>query len=551
MENERGVIGTPAVVLAIAAVLFAATAALSLLSLRSGSGDSQWVDHTHRVLEELGTTLQLAADARHGGLAFALTGEEQRLEMVRRSMTSERSSVERVALLTSDNARQQNRLPELRRLVEAEVAWQKSLLRSRSRVIARGALESSASVRRYERLQQLIGEMKNEEQALLRQRAERQRQSVRQTIAVEIAGDLVIVALVLAAALMNRRATSARAQAEQRLAASNVEIQQRLADLQQRSAELSMLGYLAENLQTCEGNADVDRVVDTIVPRLFPGSRGAVFLAVRSTEIIPQTVWPPDSKAEFQAFHWQDCLGLSRFTLHRAGQPGTPECPHAPLTENESAICVPMIARGEPIGLLHVRWSDPHLRVEELVRTVAEQLGMAYANLSLHETLRRQAVRDPLTGVFNRRYMEESLEREIHRATRHNKPLSVLLVDLDRFKEFNDALGHAAGDELLRDLGGIMERMVRAEDIVCRYGGDEFVIIMPDAAANVAAVRAQSLMEQVGERSLRSGSGIPVTMSIGIAVFPQDGSDPRTLLKAADDALYAVKRGGRGRVLHA
>jgi diguanylate cyclase (GGDEF) domain len=194
---------------------------------------------------------------------------------------------------------------------------------------------------------------------------------------------------------------------------------------------------------------------------------------------------------------------------------------------------------------------EPATRVEELVRTVAEQLALAYANLNLHETLRRQAIRDPLTGVFNRRYMEESLEREIHRAARHNKPLAVLLLDLDHFKEYNDALGHAAGDELLHELSALMVRIVRGEDIVCRYGGDEFVIIMPDADARVVASRAQTLMDHVAGRSDPSGSGITVTSSIGVALFPNDGADAKTLLKAADGALYLAKRQGRGRMLHA
>ena len=551
MRKERWFIRTPAVVLVIAAVLFAAAGILSLWSLRSVAADSRWVDHTHQVLEELGATLRLATDARHGVLSYALTNEPRRLEIVRTSLSAELASVERIASLTSDNPRQQPRVAELRGLAQADAAWQKSMLRNRGASAARTAVEAPVVVRRYDRLQRLIGEMESEERALLQERAERQNRSVSRTVIWAIAGDLVIVALVLAAVMMSRRALLERSRAEDRLATANAELTQRLADLEQRSSELSMLGTLAENLQTCEGTADVDRVVAGLLPRLFPGSRGAVFLVVRSTEIVPQSVWPPDAEGEFQAFHWQECVGLSQFIVHRAGATGTPDCPHQTLLEGESAICAPMLARGEPIGLLHLRWNDPYLRVEDLVRTVAEQLGLAYANLSLHETLRRQAVRDPLTGVFNRRYMEESLEREIHRAARHGKPLAVLLVDLDHFKEFNDALGHAAGDELLHDIAGIMERMVRGEDIVCRYGGDEFVIIMPDADARVVASRAESLMEQVAGKSLRSGSGISVTMSIGVALFPQDGSDAGSLLKAADGALYEAKRSGRARVLNA
>lgn len=551
MKSERWFLRAPAVALAIAAVLFTAAALLWLVSLRSVAGDAAWVDHTHQVLEALGGTLQSATAARQEALRFALSGETQRLSIVGKEVVRERASADRVAELTADNVLQRERAATLQKVARADENWFRALVRSGDSARARAAVQSLSVHRRDEQLRRLIEEMEGEERQLLQQRARRQRVSVRRTMMSGIAGDLLILALVTAAVMMSRRALQERSSAEQQLASANDELTRRLSDLQQRTSELALLGTLAENLQTCEGKSDVDRVVDDLLPRLFPNSRGVVFLVKRSTEIVPQTSWPPELNSESEAFQWQECLGMSRFTMYRSGHSDSPVCPHVRLGAGQSAICVPMLARGEPVGLLHFLWSDQELRVEELVRTVAEQLALAYANLSLHETLRRQAVRDPLTGVFNRRYMEESLEREIHRAARHDKPLAVLLVDLDRFKEFNDALGHAAGDELLLEVAKLMERMVRGEDIVCRYGGDEFVIIMPDAEARVVAARAQSLMDQVMAGPVASGSPVAVTLSIGVAMFPRDGVDARGLLKSADGALYEAKRSGRGRVLHA
>jgi diguanylate cyclase (GGDEF)-like protein len=181
---------------------------------------------------------------------------------------------------------------------------------------------------------------------------------------------------------------------------------------------------------------------------------------------------------------------------------------------------------------------------------VAEQISLALANLALRETLRRQAIRDGLTNLFNRRYMEETLEREISRAQRKDAGLGLLMIDIDHFKSFNDDYGHDAGDMVLREVGGLLLNRTRKEDVACRYGGEEFLIIIPETGEDDALARAEELQAALcamhltyHERMLRE-----VTVSIGVAVFPRHGSNVDNLLKAADLALYAAKRAGRNRV---
>jgi diguanylate cyclase (GGDEF)-like protein len=186
----------------------------------------------------------------------------------------------------------------------------------------------------------------------------------------------------------------------------------------------------------------------------------------------------------------------------------------------------------------------------QLFQTVAEQISLALANLALRETLRRQAIRDGLTNLFNRRYMEETLEREISRAQRKDAGLGLLMIDIDHFKSFNDDYGHDAGDMVLREVGGLLLNRTRKEDVACRYGGEEFLIIIPETGEDDALARAEELQAALcamhltyHERMLRE-----VTVSIGVAVFPRHGSNVDNLLKAADLALYAAKRAGRNRV---
>jgi diguanylate cyclase (GGDEF)-like protein len=182
---------------------------------------------------------------------------------------------------------------------------------------------------------------------------------------------------------------------------------------------------------------------------------------------------------------------------------------------------------------------------------VAEHIALALANLKLREKLQNQSIRDSLTGLFNRRYMEESLEREMRRCDRKRQPLSIIMIDVDHFKRFNDTFGHNAGDAVLRELGHFLQRYVRGSDIACRYGGEEFILILPEASLSVTQQRAEQIKE--GARQLNvecSGQQLgKITLSLGVACFPTHGLDGEAVIKAADTALYRAKQEGRDRVV--
>ena len=165
--------------------------------------------------------------------------------------------------------------------------------------------------------------------------------------------------------------------------------------------------------------------------------------------------------------------------------------------------------------------------------------------------LREQSVRDHLTGLFNRRYMEETLERELLRAARRQHSLGIIMLDVDDFKCINDAGGHAAGDAILRELGNLLLGYVRGEDITCRYGGDEFIIVLPDASREVTRERAELISTYAKQFQLQieGQTREAVTLSFGIAIFPENGSTSTAILRAVDTALYRAKREGRGRVV--
>jgi len=229
-------------------------------------------------------------------------------------------------------------------------------------------------------------------------------------------------------------------------------------------------------------------------------------------------------------------------------------CKHLIGGQPLAHICVPLLSKGEALGLLHVAQLDGGVLTperERLAITVGEHLALSMANLKLRETLRLQSIRDPLTGLFNRRYMEESLDRELSRADRSGKPLAVLMLDLDHFKKFNDSFGHDAGDTLLTSVGNYLRANTRSSDIVCRYGGEEMVVILPDASEENAVKRAEALRTGIRTLEVHSrGEAIgQVTTSIGLAVYPTHASTGPDILKAADIALYEAKHTGRDRVV--
>ena len=188
----------------------------------------------------------------------------------------------------------------------------------------------------------------------------------------------------------------------------------------------------------------------------------------------------------------------------------------------------------------------------QIAATLAEGMALALANLKLRETLRRQAIRD-LTGLFNRCHLEETLERELHRVKRLGIHLGVVMLDLDHFKTYNDKFGHNAGDELLVALGNLILSLVGAEDIPCRFGGEEFLLIIPGVKgssfrqAEQMRLGVKQLHEQHPGKFLH-----PITISAGVAVFPRDGASADVLIRAADAALLSGQKrrpgpGGGGR----
>ena len=359
---------------------------------------------------------------------------------------------------------------------------------------------------------------------------------------------------------------------EEALKQSNEKLLTGISALEQTSRENERLSEMVDLLQACPNTEEACLVIGDQLGKFFPEDSGILYLFHASRNILDRVAsWGPALKDPL-VFKPDDCWGLRRgrmhivetdITAHHQTQPAPSLiCPHITPEGPADYLCVPLVAQGEALGLLHLRHKDvkgspsssgewyTHAK-RQRIHTIVDSLSLSLANLKLRSTLKQQSIRDPLTGMYNRRYMEETLEREILRAARNNESVGVIMTDIDHFKQFNDTFGHQAGDVLLQSLGHMFLTHVRGEDVACRYGGEEFILLLPGSTLEQTRQRAEELREKVHYMNVAfQGQSLgTVTLSFGVAVYPEHGAISEELVQVADQALYRAKAEGRDRVI--
>jgi len=340
-----------------------------------------------------------------------------------------------------------------------------------------------------------------------------------------------------------------------------------ITQLEQQTREVRAMADMGRMLQASAARGELFNVIGSYARELFPTETGALFIYSASRDDLEAAVvwgdFPTDG--DQRRFAPDECWALRHGQAYQQDSAhASLHCAHVKNLEAAHYLCVPLMAHGETLGVLHLRFSTAEAGAESttgarsvgavsaLAGSIAEYVALAYANQVLRDTLRNQAIRDPLTGLFNRRYAEETLDRELQRAARKQAPLCLISLDLDEFKRINDAYGHDAGDLVLQKIAIVLKAHTRGQDVACRYGGEEFLLVMSDAPLEVARRRAEALREAIGSLAIEYKSqSLAITASFGVAVFPDAGADRGQLLKAADGALYEAKNGGRNQVVTA
>ncbi|GFO56014.1 GGDEF domain-containing protein [Geomonas sp. Red276] len=499
-----------------------------------------WTNHTYEALstlDELNLAMLQAESSRRG---YVLTGKAQFKEQSLVNVRKASVLLEQLRELTKDNQLQQVRIGKLTPLLERKaVLFAKSMA-----VFEKGGRLDPVQARITEEgsvlmlmIQSGIGEMKIQEQTLLVERRKGQKLSMSYLFLVMVGGMVAAMTILSLAYLLARHEASEN---------------QKVAEaLEEANLDMATLSEMTQFLQICSDLGEARRILSSFGSRFFSRDAGGIYLINSSRNLAEEA-------ATWGEGH-SDVFGPTQCWALRLGQPYSADhacdvgCPHK-AKGAKANICVPLAAHHETMGVLHISFNtvlSPAAleKKRQLAVAFAEQVALALRNLQLREKLRELSIRDPLTGLLNRRYMEESLARELSRANRKGCTIGLVMIDVDYFKSLNDRFGHDAGDRVLKEFGYLLQNLTRGSDVACRFGGEEFTLILPETTKQGATEKANMLRKAVKELDLVMGQHLgQITISAGVASFPEDGETAAQLLAAADSALYRAKKGGRDRV---
>jgi diguanylate cyclase (GGDEF)-like protein/PAS domain S-box-containing protein len=355
----------------------------------------------------------------------------------------------------------------------------------------------------------------------------------------------------------NIRDITERKDADDRIRKANKDLQSMVTELQRRDHEMHLLRDMNELLQCCNTQEEAFRVIGLEVGRLFVGQCGYLAVTRPGEQLLdPVAYWGPE-RQDVSSFTLEDCWALRRGHPHEVTDlTSTVHCRHFVSPPSSGYMCIPLTVQGDTLGMLcligEARWKgDSNLSQLQAAVAAGEMIKLVLSNLRLREKLGDQANHDPLSGLFNRRYMDDSLSRELSMSQRRGSPLSIAVLDVDHFKRFNDTFGHDAGDMVLRELAQVLAENLRTSDIACRLGGEEFALVLPDSSLKDTRQRVEQICGLVKELEITHDGKLlgTITLSAGIAGSPEHASTAPDLLRAADVALYAAKEAGRDRVM--
>lgn len=323
-----------------------------------------------------------------------------------------------------------------------------------------------------------------------------------------------------------------------------------------QSRNYGLLQEMSDMLQSCASPLEAARVAGDFAVKLFDADAGSIYTLQQESEgFAALYTWGNASESADQVVI-DDCWALrqNKTYPHSVNQ-FTLRCNHLRLSPDRHTCCLPMYAHGQATGLINLRRAAPFVtgdvetsaELEKVAHLFAASTAQFLANLALRRSLEQQSLRDPLTNLFNRRYFNEQLAIEFERANRSRTPVALQMVDIDHFKRINDRFGHDAGDRVLRMVSDILSQNARSGDIVCRWGGEEFLILMPGSNAAAAKRRADEIRARINDQ-IEIVGGTRVSVSIGVASYPEHASDPDSLIEVSDRALYGAKGAGRNRV---
>jgi diguanylate cyclase (GGDEF)-like protein len=509
---------------------------------------------------EFDQLLDLIRDAETGQRGFIIAGTEDFLEpynaalanlpAIREKLTaqaqspSEKKAIEDIFVIAT------NKLAELANTIEMRRAGHVEEAQS---VVISGVGKTYMNT-----LRQLIGDqakLSYQKRELLREELEAKADNA---LYVGIGATVINLALLSLLMLVMFRALKARKETARQLNVTAEELSLNVTETTSRNARMEISAEMLQALGSVSTMKETSQIIATYCAKLLPGLSGHLYLYRNSRDQLElHGSWgqPENSQDQLDP---NECWALQRGHNHLTMSKNDLCCKHYIEDPTEVCrLCVPLVTQSEVIGLLYIEGfsieANERSSQIKIINRVTEQIALALSNVKLRETLRRQSITDPLTGLYNRRYMDETLKRELYRARRKSLPLALIVLDLDHFKMLNDTFGHDAGDMVLKAAAQQLLGNIRDCDLACRFGGEEFVLILPECDLDIAVVRANTILNAIASLNV-SHAGLtvgPITASFGVAVYPVHGDEPTVLFTSADQAMYQAKKSGRNCVVAA
>ncbi len=346
-----------------------------------------------------------------------------------------------------------------------------------------------------------------------------------------------------------------RKQAQLQLEVANLELKTRNLELDRHYYEARTLNEMSSQLQICASVGESGPIIRNYMQLLLPVVAGGIYIYSPHRQLLELIMAWPEDVAWADGFDSGKCRGWIKGEACGSGDSGAEQCFDCKgRLAGTSYVCQPLVVDGMPFALLHFFYPTDGLNhhQKQMLVTAIDTIKLALLNLQMQDNLRQESIRDPLTSLFNRRYMEEALQLALYNAQRNGRPLSVIMADIDNFKQINDRYGHRQGDQALLQVSQLFQGGVRRNDIACRYGGDEFILVMPDAPLESAYARADALRRALNHQfASQEGGPEQISLSLGVAAFPQHGQTVEALIETADKALYLAKQGGRNQIRRA
>jgi len=501
--------------------------------------------------------LALVVDAETGQRGFILTGKEEFLQPYHAAV----SMIEPLrATLWEESADPAEReaLANIKVSMDRKLGLMAETIRMRReqgfdaavKVVAAGAGRTHMDI-----LRNLIGGELASLSVHRNELRDKLTRGARNAMYVSAAVNIAEMVLLGVGLLVGLRSLRAREKAEALAAANTEELRRAAAASDLRNQQLAISAEMLHALECVATVDEASQIVATFCRKLVPGVSGSLYLYRNSRDTLERKANWGDLTDDTDSLEPEQCWAVRRGTVHFCAGDGDLHCRHGDAGRSGAGprVCMPLVTQDAVLGCLTLHAApeqhDIFERQRELLATLSEEISMSINNIKLRETLRLQSIIDPLTGLYNRRYMDETLRRELIRSQRGAKPLAIVVLDLDHFKRTNDTYGHDGGDAILKRVAQLLLANIRACDVACRFGGEEMVVLLPECDVQLAAERAELIRGLIEALQVpHGGHTVRTTASFGVAGYPEHGGDPALLFQAADKALYQAKHDGRNRV---